>query len=71
MPLYEYVCDECNDEFESIESVKDRNNADCPACGKRARRVLSGFAVGSSGGGGGGQSASSYGSGSSCSFTGG
>ncbi|MFH2010292.1 MAG: zinc ribbon domain-containing protein [bacterium] len=71
MPLYEYVCDECNEEFESIQSVKDRNDADCPACGKRARRVLSGFTVGSSGGGGRASAGGSYGSGASCTFTGG
>ena len=69
MPLYEYVCDDCREEFESIESVQDRNDADCPRCGKRARRVLSGFAVGSSSSGG--SSAGGYASGDSCSFTGG
>jgi len=69
MPLYEYRCDGCDEEFESIQSIAKRDDADCPECGKRARRLLSGFAVG--GGGGGGDSSASYASGDSCSFTGG
>ena len=51
MPLYEYHCDECDNEFESLQSIRERDDAECPECGTRARRLLSGFAVGSGGGG--------------------
>ena len=68
MPLYEYHCDGCDEEFESIQSIAKRDDAECPDCGKPARRLLSGFSVGA---GGGGDYAPSYSSGDSCSFTGG
>ena len=68
MPLYEYHCDECETEFESLQSIRERDNADCPECGKRARRLLSGFSVG---GGGGGVDLGSVSSSSSCSTGGG
>ncbi len=63
MPLYEYRCEDCKEEFESIESIKKRDDADCPECGKHARRLLSGFSVGTAGGG---ASLGSYASGDSC-----
>lgn len=33
MPLYEYVCDECEYIFERIE--KEPTTHDCPNCGKK------------------------------------
>jgi putative FmdB family regulatory protein len=54
MPLYEYRCDECGEEFEVIKRITERtDDVECPGCGKPARKLLSGFAVGTSGGGAG------------------
>ena len=60
MPLYEYECDHCGSGFETLRSIKERDNAECPECERPARRVLSGFAVM----GGGGDA-----SGAACSLT--
>ena len=45
MPIYEYVCSECNAKFELLRSMsKADDDADCPECSKKAERVLSKFA---------------------------
>jgi putative FmdB family regulatory protein len=65
MPLYEYLCDPCEEKFEVLRSMaKGADSATCPTCGSNGHRVLSVFAsisVGSNGqpvpsavGGGGG-----------------
>jgi putative FmdB family regulatory protein len=65
MPLYEYLCEPCEEKFEVLRSMaKGADPAICPTCGSNGHRVLSVFAsisVGSSGepvpsavGGGGG-----------------
>ena len=41
MPLYEYVCDECDTEFERLQPMSAGRYADCPECGEPSRRVLS------------------------------
>lgn len=42
MPLYEYECSECKNEFEEICKVRDRRkDPPCPICGGPGRRVLS------------------------------
>jgi putative FmdB family regulatory protein len=69
MPLYEYHCDHCDEEFETLRSLKERDNAECPECGRPARRLLSGFAVGGGSSGGGGLPSVS--SGASCNVGGG
>ncbi len=40
MPFYEYRCDECGHEFESMQKINDDPLTDCPACGKPALRKL-------------------------------
>lgn len=46
MPIYEYHCKACNDNFEVIRSVaKMTNTSKCPSCGARSQRNLSMFAV--------------------------
>jgi putative FmdB family regulatory protein len=40
MPIYEYECHHCNNRFEIRQSFHDKPQADCPACGKKARRVF-------------------------------
>jgi putative FmdB family regulatory protein len=48
MPIFEYVCKECNHEFEAI--VYGSQKADCPKChGKKLTTQLSVFAVSSKG----------------------
>ncbi len=58
MPIYEYVCGKCGEEFEALVFGKDKPA--CPKCdGRRLRRKMSTFAhkgsdgkmVGAKGGG--------------------
>lgn len=35
MPLYEYVCEDCNERFEEIKKIADRKYSTCTACGGR------------------------------------
>ena len=45
MPIFEYVCQECNHKFEAI--VLGRKKPQCPKCeGKKLRQRISSFAVG-------------------------
>src|SRR5207237_3253819 len=43
MPLYEYFCDACASSFEALVpfSASAQDVHPCPACGERARRILS------------------------------
>jgi putative FmdB family regulatory protein len=52
MPLYEYICDECEHQFEIIQRASDSEEITCPHCDAPARKLLSWFATGSSGPGG-------------------
>ena len=66
MPIYEYLCPECDCKFELLRSVnKAEDNASCPKCKHSAKRVFSRFASFSKGDGG--ESAPIAGTGSSCS----
>ena len=45
MPLYEYVCTDCDDKFELIRPLSlSAEGATCPKCEGSAERVLSRFA---------------------------
>ena len=45
MPIYEYVCPECNFKFEKLRPLSAADqDAECPACGKPSQRKLSTFA---------------------------
>ena len=44
MPTYEYRCPDCGREFEVFQRMSDRPFAPCPACGRRADRLISGGA---------------------------
>ncbi len=44
MPTYEYRCLECRHEFEKFQRMSDEPVAECPECGARAERRLSGGA---------------------------
>lgn len=44
MPIYEYRCPECGNEFESIRPVSRADDPiECKACGKPASRQISNF----------------------------
>lgn len=46
MPIYEYVCEQCNARFEELVRSVDASKAVCPECGSRqVRRALSVFAT--------------------------
>ena len=65
MPIYEYICDDCKNEFEKIVINKQQEIA-CPKCAsKKATIQLSVFAT-ANGGTSGGPSSSSSGGGGSC-----
>ena len=40
MPLYEYVCTDCDCRFEQRRKVTDRSVARCPQCDGRAKKVF-------------------------------
>ena len=44
MPTYEYRCTSCSNQFEKFQRMSDEPVAECPACGSRAERRLSGGA---------------------------
>jgi len=37
--LYQYEC--CGERFEEIRTISERDTADCPKCGQKAKRLLS------------------------------
>lgn len=46
MPIYEYVCSDCNLKFELLRALSQANEkASCPRCHKDAERILSRFAA--------------------------
>lgn len=51
MPMYEFHCDQCEEEFEEILSIQDGlDEVVCPACGSHdIHKLLSGFTMSTSG----------------------
>lgn len=47
MPTYDYICDACNHEFESFESIKADPQTVCPQCqeSKLRRKIGGGAAI--------------------------
>lgn len=41
MPIYEYKCQCCDDEFEVIQKISDRPLTKCAKCGGRLEKLLS------------------------------
>jgi putative FmdB family regulatory protein len=54
MPIYEFVCETCDAEFEQLfKSASDESAVSCPECGgSRTHKKFSTFAVSTSEGGG-------------------
>jgi len=52
MPIYEYKCDACGEQFERIVFASDADEpVECPSCGKKkTKRLLSSFSCSSSDG---------------------
>lgn len=44
MPTYEYRCPSCSNAFEKFQRMSDEPVAECPSCGARAERRISGGA---------------------------
>jgi len=44
MPTYEYQCKACYFEFEEFQSIAAEPLTECPRCGGRVRRLISGGA---------------------------
>jgi putative FmdB family regulatory protein len=51
MPIYEYRCEECDEDFELfVRSASQKANPVCPKCGsKRVKKAVSLFGVGGTG----------------------
>jgi len=49
MPLYEYMCSGCGEQFEALQRIgDDGRHLTCPACGRpKPEKVFSTFAAGS------------------------
>lgn len=41
MPVYEYRCWKCDEQFENIKPIKDREYDKCPVCGSKVRVAVS------------------------------
>ena len=46
MPTYEYICENCDYEFERFQSIKARPLRKCPDCGKSTLKRLVGTGAG-------------------------
>ena len=53
MPLYEFECSDCHEEFEDlVPSLQRIDEVECPKCGSgRVQRLQSGFAIAGGSGG--------------------
>ena len=40
MPTYQYLCRDCDHEFEAVQSMRDDPLTVCPSCGGRLRKVF-------------------------------
>lgn len=45
MPTYEYVCDNCKEHLEIVQSFKDEPLKECPNCGGNLRKVFGSIGI--------------------------
>lgn len=45
MPLYEYLCNQCNERLEIIQGINDAPFSVCPRCGGELKKLLSAPAI--------------------------
>ena len=66
MPLYEYLCSDCDEKFDRLVSFSQSDNMECPNCkSPDTKKLISTFATIGGGSSGGSKSNSSCGSGRS------
>lgn len=41
MPIYEYICDDCEKKCEVIQKITDQPLSTCPECGGRMHKLIS------------------------------
>ena len=41
MPIYEYCCDKCGDQFEQLQGFSDKPLRKCKKCGGRLKKLVS------------------------------
>jgi putative FmdB family regulatory protein len=51
MPLYEYQCSTCNNQFELRQKFSDAPASECPKCGGPVQKLISSTAFSLKGGG--------------------
>ncbi len=51
MPMYEYQCDACNNQFELRQKFSDPPATECPSCGGQVKKLISNAAFSLKGGG--------------------
>ncbi len=52
MPIYEYLCQSCNHQFEKLQKISDEPLVDCPECAKSSlKKMVSASAFRLKGGG--------------------
>lgn len=40
MPVYEYRCEDCDEEFEAFRSISDESSQRCPSCSSETCKKL-------------------------------
>ena len=51
MPIYEYRCKKCSNEFEIVQKITDEPATECPDCGGKIERLVSATSFSLKGGG--------------------
>mgnify|MGYP003574504155 CR=1 FL=1 len=55
MPLYEFECEQCGNQFEELKSSTDTSSPECPSCHQtKTKKLVSAGFLGGSGSSGGG-----------------
>jgi putative FmdB family regulatory protein len=51
MPVYEYKCESCENQFELRQKFSDAPASECPSCGGQVKKLISSTAFSLKGGG--------------------